>query len=94
VRNGLTVFVTSSANEEEVSPLHRLSVNLANYDPCAERVFPKLLSIFSICRRNIKHNNVRYLQLKYSPCIAVKKTYIGNNEASDFERLAFIHDAV
>ena len=31
MRNGLTVFITSSANEEEGSPLHRLSVNVVNY---------------------------------------------------------------
>jgi hypothetical protein len=54
VRNGLTVFITSSANEEEVSPLHRLSVNVANYTPYAERIFPKLLLIYSICHRSIK----------------------------------------
>jgi len=53
VRNGLTVFITSPANEEGGSPLHRLSVNVANYTPYAERVFPKLLSIHSICHRNI-----------------------------------------
>jgi len=39
------VFITSSANEEEGSPLHRLSVNVVNYTLYAERVFPTLLSI-------------------------------------------------
>jgi hypothetical protein len=54
VRNGLTVFITSSANEKDGSPLHRLSVNVANYTPYAKRVFSKLLSIHSLCHRNIK----------------------------------------
>jgi len=54
VRNGLTVFITSSANEEEGSPLHRLSASVANYTSYAERVFPELLSIYSTCHRSIK----------------------------------------
>jgi hypothetical protein len=93
VRNGLTVFITSSANEEEGSLLHRLSVNVVNYTPCDERTFPKLLSIFSVYRRSIKTLTYSTCSSSHSPRIAVTYTS-GSNEATEFERLAFHRDVM
>lgn len=86
------MFITSSANEEEGSPLHRPYVNVAKYTPYNFQNYNQYTA-YAIGALN---NNVHYQQLKSLSVYCSKKlTYTtGSNNPLDIERLAFIRDVV